>query len=83
MRNKDVNACLICGASLIYLPQTQPKVCAGCGRTLPANALCENGHFICDDCHRSPALIAIRQLCLEAGERDPIALACPNPVPVF
>ncbi len=75
MRRKDANACLICGAPLVYLPETRPKVCAGCGRTLPANAVCEKGHFICDDCHRSPALIAIRQLCLEAAETDPVALA--------
>lgn len=72
---KDVNACLICGAPLVYLPEAKPMECAGCGRTFSSNAMCENGHFICDDCHRAPALVVIRQRCLEAKDTDPIALA--------
>ena len=48
MAKKDVNACLICGAPLVYLPEAKPMECAGCGRTFPANAMCENGHFICE-----------------------------------
>ena len=72
---KKVDACLICGAPLVYLPETRPMECAGCGRTFPANAMCENGHFICDDCHRAPALVVIRQRCLESRETDPILLA--------
>ena len=72
---KDVNACLICGAPLVYLPEARPMECAGCGRTFSSNAMCENGHFICDDCHRAPALVVIRQRCLEAKDTDPIALA--------
>ena len=72
---KDVNACLVCGAPLVYLEEARPMVCAGCGRTFSSNAMCESGHFICDDCHRSPALVIIRQRCLEAKDTDPIALA--------
>jgi len=72
---KDVNACLVCGAPLVYLPEARPMECAGCGRTFSSNAMCENGHFICDDCHRTPALLVIRQRCLESKETDPIALA--------
>ena len=72
---KDVNACLICGAPLVYLPEAKPMECAGCGRTFSSNAMCESGHFICDDCHRAPALVIIRQRCLGAKDTDPIALA--------
>lgn len=72
---KDVNACLICGAPLVYLPEAKPMECAGCGRTFSSNAMCESGHFICDDCHRAPALVIIRRRCLEAKDTDPIALA--------
>ena len=75
MAKKDVNACLICGAPLVYLPEAKPMECAGCGRTFSSNAMCENGHFICDDCHRAPALVVIRRRCLEAKDTDPIALA--------
>ena len=46
MAKKDVNACLICGAPLVYLPEAKPMECAGCGRTFSSNAMCENGHFI-------------------------------------
>ena len=72
---KDANACLICGAPLVYLPEAKPMECAGCGRTFTSNAMCENGHFICDDCHRAPALVVIRQRCLQADDTDPIGLA--------
>jgi len=72
---KDANACLICGAPLVYLPEAKPMECAGCGRTFTSNAMCENGHFICDDCHRAPALVVIRQRCLQTDDTDPIGLA--------
>lgn len=72
---KDHNACLVCGVALAYLPEARPMVCAGCGRTFVSNAACERGHFICDDCHRAPALVVIRQRCLEAAETDPVVLA--------
>ena len=72
---KDANACLICGAPLVYLPEAKPMECAGCGRTFTSNAMCENGHFICDDCHRAPALVVIRQRCLQADDTNPIGLA--------
>ena len=38
---KDANACLICGAPLVYLPEAKPMECAGCGRTFTSNA-CHN-----------------------------------------
>lgn len=72
---KNVNACLICGAPLVYLPEEKPMECAGCGRTFSSNAMCESGHFICDDCHRAPALLVIRQRCLASRETDPVVLA--------
>lgn len=72
---KKIDACLICGAPLVYLPEVRPMECAGCGRTFPANAMCEKGHFICDDCHRAPALLVIRRRCLDSRETDPILLA--------
>ena len=39
----------------------------------PANASCEDGHFVCDDCHRGGGA-AILDLLLQSGEKDPIAL---------
>ncbi len=72
---KDVQACLICGEPLVYLSEAVPMECAGCGRTFVSNARCEKGHFICDDCHRAPALVVIRQRCLESKDTNPIVLA--------
>ncbi len=78
--------CMVCGAPLVYRQREAPAACAYCGRSLDANALCENGHFVCDTCHSADALTAIEHLSLTSTETDLIALLdkiCRHPaVPV-
>lgn len=68
------SGCLVCGAPLTYHPVEQQAVCHFCGRTLPANAWCQQGHFVCDFCHTGDALELIEQLCELSSVIDPIQL---------
>lgn len=65
--------CIICGKPLVYFRETQRRVCRVCHREKPGNAACEDGHFVCDDCHASggAAILSWLQNC---DERDPIAV---------
>lgn len=63
--------CLICGAPLVYLAEAELRECAVCHRRLPANAGCEAGHFVCDECHSMGALSFLVPLLLESKEKSP------------
>ena len=66
--------CMRCGSPLVYLETDEKKRCTFCGRMLTANAVCEKGHFVCDECHGKDALEIVRNICLNTGETDMIAL---------
>lgn len=66
--------CMVCGAPLTYLQGERLMDCSFCGRSLPANAVCACGHFVCDSCHTQDELALIEQVCLKSDETDLIAL---------
>jgi len=66
--------CMVCGTPLTYLENNREKKCAFCGIVKAANAECENGHFVCDDCHSSNAIDIVRHICLNTEETDMIDL---------
>ena len=76
---EHTEGCLLCGAPLVYQQGNIQKNCAVCGKSYPANVWCENGHYICDECHSTPAISVIRQTCMEEGRKEaavsPILLA--------
>jgi hypothetical protein len=65
---------MVCGAPLVYQENESPAQCHYCRATLPANALCERGHFVCDACHTTEALAVIEHVCRTTRETDLIAL---------
>ncbi len=65
--------CLICGAELVYGGSTM-RTCHVCGRKKPSNALCENGHFVCDGCHAYGAYAPVVSFLKNSGETDPLKL---------
>lgn len=67
--------CVACGAPLAYLGRAQPMRCESCGVVRPSDVRCEAGHFFCDACHAPDAPGVIEQVCLEATEKDPVAIA--------
>ena len=65
--------CVICGSPLVYLSEEHALKCEICHRVKPANATCENGHFVCDECHSGGAAAVLGTL-RQIEEQDPIAL---------
>ena len=53
------SGCLICGAELVYNSLGTERRCAVCGRESAGNAVCANGHYVCDECHAYGAFAAI------------------------
>ena len=45
------SGCLICGAPITYRAESSIQTCSICHKEQLTNAVCENGHFICDACH--------------------------------
>lgn len=74
-KHKKGEACLICGAPLIYFTQTREMECSLCHRTFLSSATCEAGHFICDECHSAAALLEIRDFCLKSDSINPFFIA--------
>ncbi len=66
--------CMVCGEELLYLETDETMSCHYCGETLPANARCSAGHFVCDRCHSSDAVEIIERVCLGSREKDAVAL---------
>jgi 7,8-dihydro-6-hydroxymethylpterin dimethyltransferase len=68
------SGCLVCGAPLMYLQKDSPARCHYCQAELSATAVCERGHFVCDDCHTTDGLAAIERFCQTTRETDLITL---------
>ena len=71
---RQTQGCMVCGKPLAYLTQETEQACVYCGQRGMANAVCENGHHVCDRCHAEDALDVITHLCLTSRETDMIAL---------
>ncbi|MGD0535051.1 MAG: DUF5714 domain-containing protein [Methanoregula sp.] len=67
--------CMVCGKPLHYLESPEQHECAYCHKVQMANAVCVDGHFVCDRCHQLGADDAIEQYCTKTTETDPIRMA--------
>ena len=67
--------CSICGQELVYMQAHSEKKCSYCGITSESNVNCPDGHFICDDCHRSTAIQLIEKYCNQTNLTDPLKIA--------
>ena len=72
-KNGKREGCLICGKPIIYSEKSAVYACHMCKNQYESNAVCENGHYICDKCHSQAGqdfLILLR----ESAEKDPIKM---------
>ncbi|MFA5331792.1 MAG: DUF5714 domain-containing protein [Methanoregula sp.] len=67
--------CMVCGKPLKYLETAEQRECSYCHEIRQADAVCEDGHFVCDRCHRLGADDAIEQYCATTTETDPVKMA--------
>ena len=65
--------CLICGAPLKYFESERPMECAICRRNENSKTACENGHYICNECH-TQGMDSIIGVCLSETSKDPIGI---------
>ncbi len=49
--------------------------CEICGKSFEGHAVCENGHYVCDACHASPAEGVVRSVVLNSSSKDPVDIA--------
>ncbi|MCX5877429.1 MAG: DUF5714 domain-containing protein [Deltaproteobacteria bacterium] len=68
------SGCMACGKEIGYLAHDREVACHYCGGVKKTNAVCVEGHYICDACHQQDGLSAIRLLCAETKEQDMLVL---------
>ncbi len=71
--DEHLRDCMVCGAPLRYLEEVELR-CHYCGKTKLTAARCEEGHFVCDDCHAQDHLAFIKTYCQHTTLTDPLAL---------
>ncbi len=80
------SGCMVCGAPLEYLAVEAAHTCSYCGQIFDANALCGQGHFVCDGCHSGTTAEIIERICRTSTETDMLrlfaAIRCHPAVPV-
>ncbi len=59
----------------ITLGNVENRKCARCGNSVLEREVCENGHFVCDECRKKAASKTIYEVCLNTNLKDPIAIA--------
>ena len=67
--------CFICEAPIVYHEEAQEYTCEICGKTEIGHCACENGHYVCDACHRSEGVRLTIEYLLETTSKNPIELA--------
>lgn len=71
--DRHFSGCLICGKPLVYGEKSTTATCHLCGRPFETDTWCEDGHFICDQCH-SAGTTDVFALLRTTTEKDPIRL---------
>lgn len=66
--------CLVCGKPLVYHETTIPVTCTICGAEGTALAACEEGHYVCDKCHRRKGVEYVIEECKKLDGKNPIEI---------
>ena len=67
--------CMICGGDHIYSESVTRIQCMFCGEFFYTNLLCENGHYVCDDCHLERSLEMITSVCGKTAKKEAVSIA--------
>ena len=65
--------CLLCGAPLKYLENDELMECAVCHKKENSKTVCENGHYICNECH-TQGMDSIVGVCLAKTSKNPVEI---------
>ncbi len=69
-KNFYETGCLICGRDLVYHDYEKEERCFICGKVSKTSVKCENGHFICDECHYRKPIFFMKKNLINSDERD-------------
>lgn len=67
-------ACLVCGKPIIYFDKAKKMECIMCHKIFESYASCEDGHFVCDECHAKKGIDMVMEECKNSTSKNPIAL---------
>ena len=67
--------CMVCGKPLAYYDTVQIKNCYICGSEYSADAGCEGGHYICDDCHSEKGILLITFETVKTSNQNPVKIS--------
>lgn len=73
MAQSDPN-CLICGAELVFAGEAQPVVCSICGAEGVSAITCQNGHYVCNDCHRQKGVDFALEFCAASSSTNAVQI---------
>ena len=66
--------CRVCEAPLVYWEEAQEVTCYICGKKETGHSICEEGHYVCDACHRSQGVDYIMGLCSGSLSTNPVEI---------
>lgn len=67
-------ACLVCGRPIVYYDKAIKMECIMCHKTFESHASCEEGHYVCDECHAEKGIQIIMEGCRKSTSRNPIQI---------
>ena len=65
--------CIICKAPLIYLEKDEMMECVLCHKKELSKTRCEQGHYVCNECH-TKGMDVIIDICLSETSKNPIGI---------
>ena len=68
------SGCMLCGKPLKYDLIAVSRRCAVCGEEALSDAVCEDGHFVCNACHAAGLDEFFVPYLLQSEQRDPLLL---------
>lgn len=71
---EKTQGCLICEKPLIYLDKKETLKCSFCHENFESMAMCEDGHYVCDDCHGKKGIEYIIEFCENSDSKNPIEI---------
>lgn len=67
-------ACLVCGKPIVYYERARKMQCVVCGREVENHASCEEGHYVCDECHGEKGIQVIMNGCRNTVSKNPLVI---------
>lgn len=73
--NSNTENCKICGGQLEYFNSGKELTCVLCGKKEIGNIACQNGHYVCDECHGKDLFDNIKDYVLKSKKLNPFEIA--------